>query len=188
MADPYGGTDELRCAACIISGAPISPSSSAALSASVVPAHEANLDEAPAARHLGLDNPQACLADRRERLLAEDRLACLDRRQDMLFVRRAPGGDENRVDVVVPDEVPARLVHGRARQARGNALCAGRVDVGNRYDRSAGENPGNPPDTSWPIMPAPMTPTRTIIYRSPPVRPAHCSMGLVLCQSPEADR
>ena len=83
------------------------------LVARVVAAHEADLDAPAAGRHLGVHDPQAGVAGRRERLLAEHRLAGLDRRDHLLLVGGTPGRDEHRVDGVVRNELGGRGVHGR---------------------------------------------------------------------------
>ena len=73
-------------------------------------------------------------------------LPALDRREDLLLVRRAPGGDQHRVDVGVRDEVLRRRVHGGAGQARRDLAGAGRVDIGDRHHGPAGEDLGDPAD------------------------------------------
>ena len=114
--------------------------------AGVVTAHEADLDQPAPGRHLGVHDPLAGGAGRRERLLAEHRLARGDRRDDLFLVGRAPGRDQHRVDVAVRDQVLGGGVSNRARQARRDLPGARRVDVVDGRDRPAGEHLGDPAD------------------------------------------
>ena len=114
--------------------------------AGVVAAHEADLDQPPPGRELGVHDPLAGGAGRGERLLAEHRLAGRDRGQDLLLVGRAPGGDQDRVDAIVRDEAGRRLVHGGAGQARRDLPGTLLVDVVHRADDAAGEHVGDPAD------------------------------------------
>ena len=65
----------------------------------VVAALEADLNEMAAGGDLRLDDAHAGLGGRGERLLAEHRLAGLDRGEDISLMRRPPGGDDDRVHV-----------------------------------------------------------------------------------------
>jgi hypothetical protein len=112
--------------------------------ARVVPAHEPDLDQPPAAGHLGVDDPLARLRGRGQRFLAEHRLARLDRGQHVLLVGRPPRGDQDRVDLRVGDQVPAGRVHRHAGQARGDLLGADRIHVGDRHDHAPGQDLGDP--------------------------------------------
>ena len=130
----------------------------------VVPAHEAHLHQPPATRDLGVDDPAAGLLRGGQRLLAEHRLARRDGRQHVLLVRRSPRGDQYGVDRVVADELLAGGVHRAAGQSVGDRLGPRRVHVASRRPPAA-------PDStvvsrrmwSCPIMPTPMTPTRTVM-------------------------
>jgi hypothetical protein len=109
----------------------------------VVPAHEAHLDQPPSDCQLGVDDPQAGFLGRGERLLAEHRLACADRREDLFLVRLAPGRDEHRVNVAGRDQVLGGRVDDRAWQAGGHLFRAGRVDVADRGHHAAAQHPGD---------------------------------------------
>ena len=73
-------------------------------------------------------------------------LPARDRGDDLFLVGRAPGRDEDRVDVAVRDQGGGRAVDMRARQARRDLPGARRVDVVDGRDRPAGEHLGDPAD------------------------------------------
>ena len=112
----------------------------------VVPAHVADLDQPPAEGDLGVDDPAAGLLRGGQRLLAEDRLAGLDRGEDVLLVRRTPGADEDRVDIVGVDQFLTGRVGRRAGNPVGDPLGLVEIDIGDRDDRGPGENRCQPAD------------------------------------------
>ena len=113
--------------------APLRTTSFKARYAGVVPAHVADLHEPATARHLGLDDPQTCLLGGGQRLLAEDRLARLNRCEHELLMGRPPRRDEHRIDAVVVDDVLPGVVNSPTGQALGHFPCPAEVDVGHRH-------------------------------------------------------
>ena len=73
--------------------------------AGVEAAHEADAHEPAAERRLGLDDAQARLGVRSQRLLAEHRLAGVEARERELLVRGRRRRDDHRLDVAVADEL-----------------------------------------------------------------------------------
>ena len=111
----------------------------------VVAAHEADLDQPLAVRHLGLEDAQAGLLRGRQRLLAEDRLSGRDAGEHIFLVGRAPGGDDDRVDPVVADQLLARREGAGTGQLRATP-ARGPIDVGDRDDRGPRQHLGQAAD------------------------------------------
>ena len=73
------------------------------LIAAVVAAHEADLYQMPAGRHLRINDCLAVRSGVSQRLFAVYRLACLDGRDNRGFVKCARRGDNNRVHIGIVD-------------------------------------------------------------------------------------
>ena len=117
---------------------------------SIVATHEADLDQAPAELHLGLEDAQAGILRGRQRLLAEHRLAGGDAGQHIFLVRTAPRGDDDGIDRLVGDQL---LPGGKGlctRQAVGHGLGPGGVDVGHRDHGAARQHLGQASDMILP--------------------------------------
>jgi hypothetical protein len=99
----------------------------------VAAAHEPDRDQPPAGRDLGVDDVQARLSGRRQRLLAQHALAGRDAREHELLVRGVVGGDDHRVDLGIGDQGVRVGVRAPAAD-RGRGRGAGRVGVGDRRD------------------------------------------------------
>src|SRR5439155_13346419 len=98
----------------------------------VVAPVEADLHQVTTTGHVRVKDAQAGVDLRRERLLAEDRFARLDRGKDVLFVGRAPGRDDHSVHVIGANERLAGWQSSRSRHTFGHAPRTVQVDVGHR--------------------------------------------------------
>src|SRR5271165_4379675 len=107
-------------------------------------AHEPDLHEAAPKGDLGVDDRRTVRRRGRKRLLAEHRLAGLDRRQHVGCVGRAPGGDDDGVDLLGDNQVFARRVTLRSGQSRSYLLRLARVDVADRNHARSGEHGRQP--------------------------------------------
>ncbi len=114
--------------------------------AGVVPSHVADLDEPTSASNFGLHYVQAGIRCRRQGLLAEHGLARRNRGEHVLLVGRAPGSDEDRVDLAVLDEVLARRVDPSPLEALRRGLSALGINVAERHDTGPGNDVGQSAD------------------------------------------
>ena len=113
--------------------------------AGVVAPHEADLHKPAPERDLGVDDTLRAVGRGRQRLLAEAGLARGERGQHVLLVRRAPGCHQHRVDGVRRDQLLAgREGPGLGGDVGPDRRGAVRVDVRERRDRGAGEDPVDP--------------------------------------------
>ena len=103
----------------------------------VIRTHEAHLDQAFAVGDLGIDDVPAALGGHCQRLLAEHRLARRDGGQHELFVGRAPGRDQDRLDFRrIDDRVAIGIDLGGDAQLGHDLGGVLQVDIGDRHHRA----------------------------------------------------
>jgi hypothetical protein len=113
--------------------------------AGVEAAHEAYLHQPSTGGDLCIDYAHTRIRRRRQGLLTKDWLAVLQRRQDELFVRRTPRGDDNGSHVWRSDQILARFEDLRAsgmRDGRGTLP----VDVRNTDHTGVGQTARQAPN------------------------------------------
>jgi hypothetical protein len=112
----------------------------------VVAAHEPDHDVPLAGGDLRVEDALARLAGGGQRLLAEHLLARRDGGEHVLLVRRAPRGDDDRVDLGVVDQLLPGLQRLGRRQVRRDRLGPVEVHIGHRGDAGARDDVRDAPD------------------------------------------
>ncbi|MNZ84796.1 hypothetical protein D3C78_1035650 [compost metagenome] len=104
----------------------------------IVRAHKAYLHQAFAVFGLCLNDVFTALRSDRQRLLAEYRLAGGNRRQHELFMARAPGGHQHRLNVRGLDQIVAIVIHlGVQLQVAHHLGGVVTIDIVDRHDAAA---------------------------------------------------
>ena len=119
----------------------------------VVAAHEPDHDQPAASGHLGVQDPFAGLPGGRQRLLAEHLLARRDTGQHVLLMGRSPGGNDDRVNPGIGDEVLPGLMHLHSGQPLDRGLRPIQIHVGDRGDPRPRQHIGESADVVLPDHP-----------------------------------
>ena len=119
----------------------------------VVAAHEPDHDQPAAGGHLGVQDPFAGLPGGRQRLLAEHLLARRDTGQHVLLMGRSPGGNDDRVNPGIGDEVLPGLMHLHSGQPLDRGLRPIQIHVGDRGDPRPRQHIGESADVVLPDHP-----------------------------------